>query len=304
MVAMTTSVSGSFVARLVRWRVWIQAAFLLVWLDPFMLRLHNVCGPVFHCYSCPLATFACPIGVLANFSAIHVVPLVAIGTLAIIGGLVGSMLCGYACPFGLLQDLAGRIPTPKVRLPAWLGYTRYAVLGAFVLAVPFLFGENHPLFFCSLCPAGALEGWLPNAVKVAAAGGTFPWANPLKLGVLVFVLVAMFVKWRPWCTLLCPLGAIFGLFNRGSLLVLRYESHACTGCGRCRDWCKYDVLPNKNVNSTQCIRCLECTQCSALRVGSAFTPTTAAQPRGPTEAIRRHDQQRQQERRDPSLRSG
>jgi hypothetical protein len=85
MVAMAASTRLGLTARLVRWRVWIQAGFLLVWLDPFMLRLHNVCGPVFHCYSCPLATFACPIGVLANFSAIHVVPLVAIGTLVVVG---------------------------------------------------------------------------------------------------------------------------------------------------------------------------------------------------------------------------
>ena len=25
-----------------RWRIWVQAAFLLVWLDPLLLRLHNV----------------------------------------------------------------------------------------------------------------------------------------------------------------------------------------------------------------------------------------------------------------------
>lgn len=282
---MTRSVSESFISHLVRWRLWIQAAFLLVWLDPLMLRLHNVCGPVFHCYSCPLATFACPIGVLANFSAIHVFPFVAVGLLVVVGSLTGSMLCGYACPFGLLQDLVGKIPTPKVHLPTWTGYSRYAVLGLFVLAIPFFLGENHPLFFCSFCPAGALEGWLPNAAKAAAAGGGFAWANPLKLGVLAFVLVAMFVKWRPWCTLLCPLGAIFGIFNRGSLLVLRYDSHACTGCGRCISWCKYDVLPNQNVNSTQCIRCLECTKCEAIHVGSTFGRSCLGKQSGPAAAI-------------------
>jgi hypothetical protein len=114
MVAMAASTRSGWAARLVRWRAWIQAGFLLVWLDPLMLRLHNVCGPVFHCYSCPLATFACPIGVLANFSALHVFPFVAVGLLMVVGALIGSMLCGYACPFGLLQDLAGKVPVPKV----------------------------------------------------------------------------------------------------------------------------------------------------------------------------------------------
>ena len=54
---------------LARWRSWVQAAFLLAWLDPFLLRMHGICSPVFHCYSCPLATFACPIGILAQYSA-------------------------------------------------------------------------------------------------------------------------------------------------------------------------------------------------------------------------------------------
>ena len=70
--------------------MWVQAGFLLAWLDPLLLRMHNVCGPVFHCYSCPLATFACPIGMLANFSALHVIPFAALGTL------VASARCSAA----------------------------------------------------------------------------------------------------------------------------------------------------------------------------------------------------------------
>ena len=101
-------------SRLAGWRGWIQAAFLLAWLDPWLLRLHTICGPVFHCYSCPLATFGCPIGILANFSALHLIPFAALGTLVVVGALVGSFVCGWACPFGFLQDLLARIPTPEI----------------------------------------------------------------------------------------------------------------------------------------------------------------------------------------------
>ena len=73
-------------AKIARWRMWVQAGFLLAWLDPLLIRMHTFCGPVFHCYSCPLATFACPIGVLANFSALHHVPFAPLGTLMILGG--------------------------------------------------------------------------------------------------------------------------------------------------------------------------------------------------------------------------
>ena len=65
--------------------IWVQAGFLLAWLDPFLLRLHGICSPVFHCHSCPWATFACPIGILAQYGALHVFPFLAVGTLLIVG---------------------------------------------------------------------------------------------------------------------------------------------------------------------------------------------------------------------------
>ena len=103
--------------RLARWRIWVQLGFLLAWLEPLPLQWHGLCAPVFHCYSCPLATLSCPIGILANYSALHAIPLLAVGTLLVVGAIFGSLVCGWACPFGLLQDLLGRIPLPKFRLP-------------------------------------------------------------------------------------------------------------------------------------------------------------------------------------------
>ncbi len=255
---------------LVRWRMWVQAAFLLVWLDPLALRLHNVCGTVFHCYSCPLATFACPIGVMANFSALHVVPFLALGTLVLAGSLVGSMFCGWACPFGLLQDAVARIPTPKMALPRWAGYGRYVVLGVFVLAVPFFFGEGNAFFFCRLCPAGALEGAAPFMVGQAAAGEAVVWPALLKVGITALFLIAIFFAVRPWCRMLCPLGGIYGLFNRASVAVMRFHPEQCSGCGRCERPCRYGVLPSRAGKDAACIRCLECTACGALKLGTAF----------------------------------
>jgi len=270
MVAMANAKSLPFAYRLSRWRRWVQGVFLLAWLDPLALRLHTICGPVFHCHSCPLATFACPIGVLANFSALHVFPFVAVGVLVIAAGLLGSFICGWLCPFGFLQDLAGRIPTPRFRLPRWSGYLRYAVLAGLVFAIPFFLGGDQLLFFCRLCPAGGLEAAVPVAVRQAMAGQKVALPGTVKIVIVSVLVVSMLFTWRPWCRLFCPLGAIYGISNRVSFAGLRFNPDKCDACGRCDGLCRYGASPPAASKDPACIRCLECTRCGAITVTAAL----------------------------------
>jgi ferredoxin-type protein NapH len=258
-------------AKFVRWRWLVQLSFLVAWLDPLALRMHNICGPVFHCYSCPLAMFACPIGVIANFSALHVIPLAAIGMLVVLGAALGSFICGWVCPFGFLQDLIAKIPTPKFTLPLWTGCFRYLVLLALVLVIPYLWGEAHALFICRLCPAGALEGAVPNMVNQAIAGQPIVWPTGLKTAILVMVVIAMFFTWRPWCNLFCPLGAIYSLFNHISVLFLRFHRDRCIDCADCRSLCVDGRPAEQRVDGLHCVRCAECTRCRAVTVETVFS---------------------------------
>jgi ferredoxin-type protein NapH len=273
MVAMVDeNKAGNFTSKLIGWRMWIQTAFLVVWLDPMGLRLHTMCSPVFHCYACPLSTFACPIGVIAQFGALHVFPFIAVGLLVAVGAFFGTLICGWVCPFGLLQDLTAKVPTPKFDLPKYTGYFRYVMLVGTVLAIPYFFGESHPLFVCRVCPAGALEAAVPTMAGQAITGQEVVWPNAIKITILVVFLIAIFFMKRPWCRVLCPLGAIFSLFNRVSAFFLRFDADKCTHCDRCHKLCEYGIEPEKTPNDLNCIRCLECTKCSpdALNLGSIF----------------------------------
>ena len=196
----------------------------------------------------------------------------AIGVLAITGALLGGFVCGWLCPFGFFQDLVGRIPTPKFMLPQWLGYVRYVVLGVPVLAIPYWFGEGSPLFFCRLCPAGALEAAFPNTIKQAIAGETLVWPTTVKMVIFAVLLAAMLFTWRPWCTVLCPLGAIYGVCNWFSFIFVRVNKDACNGCDRCRSLCHYGSGPREVANQTRCIGCLDCTSCGLVEVSSVFQP--------------------------------
>ena len=261
---------NNFVSKLLPHRLWVQSASLLIWLDPFGLRMHGMCSPVLHCYACPLAAFACPIGVIAQLSAMHIFPFIAIGLLIIIGAAFGSLLCGWVCPFGFLQDLAAKVPTPRFELPKWTGYFRYVVLIIMVLAIPYFFGEGHWLFICRLCPAGALEAAVPNMVSQIVAGQKISPPGAIKLTILGLFLVTIFFVNRPWCRLLCPLGGVFSLFNRVSAFFLRIDADKCNACKQCHKLCEYGIEPDKTPNDTGCIRCLECTKCGP----DAITPAS------------------------------
>jgi ferredoxin-type protein NapH len=259
--------------KLSRLRPWVQTGFLGVWLAPLGQWLHGIPGCVFHCYSCPLSSFACPVGVMANYAALAPVaveiPYLLIGLLLLVGALSGSLVCGWACPFGYIQDLLGKIPLPKFRLPGWLGYTRYAVLVGLVLLLPMILGfkgipfEDQVISICRLCPAGALEAGLPRSLQslFTGEGWLMSW---LKTGILVSFIAAALLVYRPWCRLFCPLGGLLALFNRFSVFHLRFKAQACVECNLCRSRCDMGVKLDQKVNVTGCIRCLECTTCGAL----------------------------------------
>lgn len=260
--------SNAWTAKIAKWRGLVQTAFLFVWVSPW-LRLHTYCSPVFHCYSCPWATFACPIGVVANFGAWGMISLIAVGTILFFAALFGALICGWACPFGFLQDLIAKIPLPKFRLPAWTGYLRYVVLVGAVLAIPYFFGIEHPLSICRICPAGAIEGAGPLVVQEAWAGNPIPWPSLSKIVITVTFLVGAMVIVRPWCTLLCPLGALFTLFNRFSFLPLRFRPSKCNHCSACKSMCQYRGANQERADELRCVRCLDCTQCEALVLATA-----------------------------------
>jgi len=265
--------------KLMRLRPWVQTAFLGVWLAPLGRWLHGVPGCVFHCYSCPLSSFACPVGVAANyaalFPAVFEVPYLLIGVLLVAGALVGSLICGWACPFGFLQDGLGKLTIKKIALPGWLGYFRYVVLVGLVLALPTILGargipfEDQVISICRLCPAGALEAGLPYSAQsfMLGKGWLMSW---FKTAILVAFIGSAIVSYRPWCRIFCPLGGWLALFNRWSLFHLRFNAAACVECNLCRSRCPVGVKVDEKVNVTGCIRCLECTTCGAIKPAFAL----------------------------------
>ncbi len=232
--------------------------------------MKQLCLPGLNCYSCPGALGACPVGALQAVLASrdYAFSFYVVGFLMAVGALCGRLVCGFLCPFGLVQDLMHRIPLPRKmkihRIPGEkrIGYLRYFILLVFVILLPSLavniIGQGDPWFCKYICPSGTLLGGIPLVLAGDgfrdAAGALFDW----KMLLLIFFLLFSMAYYRPFCRFICPLGAVYGLANPVSLYRYRLIEERCTHCGKCKSACKMGIDPAKNPNSPECIRCGEC----------------------------------------------
>ncbi|MCR4579612.1 MAG: 4Fe-4S binding protein [Treponema sp.] len=227
-----------------------------------------ICLPGMNCYSCPGALGSCPIGALqATLGAReYKISLYVLGILALFGSLMGRFVCGFLCPFGLLQDLLFKIPFVKKirRLPGEraLRALRFVFLAVFVILLPLFVidftGLGEPWFCKWICPVGTLEGGIPlvllNKAMRGAAGFLFRW----KVAILAVTILLSIIIYRPFCRYICPLGAVYGLFNKVSFYRIKIDSDKCISCGVCQKACKLDIPVWKNPDSMDCIRCGDC----------------------------------------------
>lgn len=244
-----------------------------------------VCLPGLNCYSCPGARGACPIGSLQAVlgDRDYKFSFYVTGFLLVVGAALGRLVCGWLCPFGLVQDLLHKIPVSKKRktLPGdkVLKYLKYAVLIGFVITLPLFavnsVGQGDPWFCKYICPSGTLMAGIPlvlsSGTLAAAAGWLFAW----KYFILVALLVLSLFVFRPFCRYLCPLGAIYGLFNFVALYRLKVDTDKCTACGACHRVCPSNIVVYQKPNSPDCIRCGACIKtcpenaiCSTIRCKS------------------------------------
>ena len=227
-------------------------------------ELKGLCVPGLNCSSCPGAIAACPLGTLqgALGSIRFRLPFYIVGVLLLFGVLLGRAICAFLCPFGLIQELLNKIPTPKLPksvITRWLSLLKYAILLIFVIYLPLHFlvqtGVSIPAFCKYLCPMGTLQAGIPlvltNESLRAITGALYQW----RLVWLGIVLLASIFIYRVFCRFLCPLGAIYSLFNRIALFGIKVDKSRCTNCQACVRSCKLDV--NK-INDRECIRCGDC----------------------------------------------
>jgi NAD-dependent dihydropyrimidine dehydrogenase PreA subunit len=184
--------------------------------------------------------------------------------LAVIGN---KIICGWACPFGALQELIYSVPILRKikqrKLPFRLTNTIRA--GLFAVTLLFLFGI-----------IGGQKGTV-----------IYHYVNPFNLfnldfealSILLTVILSLLAAslvYRPFCQFICPFGFISWITERFSIARVRIDKDTCTECGACIKACPleaaeglvYDkVLP---ADCFSCARCLNVCPVDAIQYKSVF----------------------------------
>ena len=178
----------------------------------------------------------------------------SIGTLAIVAGialftfLFGRFYCSVFCPFGILQDAAGFLSRRKAKAVPDHRKTRYAVAGV-------VFG----LLVCGWSGGFLLLDPYSNFGRIFASftlGGAIP--------LVIVVLLAVWKK-RIYCTAICPVGTLLGVFAGYGIFKLTI-AEKCVRCGKCVQGCPSGCIDIVNgvIDNERCIRCMNCVSACPL----------------------------------------
>lgn len=223
-----------------------------------------LCVPGLNCYSCPGAIGACPLGALQSSLAGTIIglPFYILGSLLVFGLLLGRRICGWFCPFGFIQELLYKLPTPKLKknnVTRQLSKLKYVIGVVFVVLLPVAMylatGVGAPYFCKLICPAGTLEAALPLILTNPGLRSGLGAIFVMKFTIMLLVVLGSIFLYRPFCRFLCPLGAWYSFFNRYSVFGIQVEEAGCTHCQACLQVCKMDC---QAVGDRECINCGAC----------------------------------------------
>jgi ferredoxin len=172
--------------------------------------------------------------------------------LAVIGN---KLICGWACPFGALQELAFSLPIlrklKRHKIPFAASNTVRCAL--FIVVLLLLFGI-----------IGGQKGLV-----------LYHFVNPFNLfnldfesasiGITVFVALALSLgTYRPFCQFICPFGLLSWLLERISLFRVKIDRERCTNCGACIRACPLQASSGRVAGKLLPADCFSCARC--LRV--------------------------------------
>ncbi len=189
--------------------------------------------------------------------------------------------CGWVCPLGAMQELINKIPH-KYKWKQF-NFTAFNSVRMMLLAMFFLtfffvmwqiqmLGEN-------IEADTTIPMWKAfmayNIYEPINMFEILHWQFDTLIVILFIVLIiSSLIIYRPFCYLICPIGAISWLLEKIAPGRVRYDADKCTDCGKCEEKSPcptiYKLRDPKTKSLPDCTSCGECVDaCSddALKFG-------------------------------------
>ena len=210
---------------------------------------------------------------------------------------LGRIFCGFVCPLGTIHHVVSWIkPALKGELMVQANQKTPSQRVKYFLLITLLVGALMGLNLMGLmAPTSLLFRSLALAVFPGLgigikelfdvmANSDIKILNQLSYGAEVLVspifgygyqsyqtawfiglifLVILFlnrIRIRFWCRVLCPLGALLGIFSRFSILRLEKDHEKCTNCTLCTKNCQgaASPMPGQDWENAECLLCFNC----------------------------------------------
>ncbi|MBA3003695.1 MAG: 4Fe-4S binding protein [Desulfurivibrio sp.] len=248
----------------------------------------------------------------ASLAAGFFIPLMlpAVGTL-LLTLILGRFFCGWVCPMGTLLD-GCRTMAPKAQtgndrkyrslkfyllgfllMGAWFGLPMAGYFDPFSILVRGLALALDPAlntlsttFFTYTYQEGPT--WLNTVTEPVYAflkATILPFNQKyydltiLSLGILLLVFFLEKLERRFFCRNLCPLGALFAVTSRFSLLRGKAGTK-CTKCRNCQEVCRMGAIDEeRTISPIDCNLCLDCLHhCPGNKISFQFGMKSQAKP--------------------------
>jgi polyferredoxin len=183
---------------------------------------------------------------------------------------LGRFFCNWICPFGTLHQFTGwafRRPDAAEAIEA-NRYKRSQHIKYYVLAAFLVMALLGSLQVGLLDPMALFYRSMTDAVIPAArmpfggdAGGDRFYQGAWLVGLLLFVVVVLNLAYpRFFCRVLCPLGALLGVFSRFAWWRVERDPDKCTDCEQCLARCEAASDPHKHLRMSECFVCMNCVE--------------------------------------------
>lgn len=197
--------------------------------------------------------------------------------------LFGRWYCSIMCPLGVMQDgfnfIARKVKKNRFHFVKENRWLRYPLLVLFIVllvaGMASLAALIEPYSAYGRIMNNLMQPvylWINNIFAgIAERRGSYAFYGVdvwMKSGVSLLVAAVTLVlvgflalrRGRTWCSTVCPVGTVLGLFSRFSLFRPVIDADKCKDCHQCEKNCKASCIDieNHRIDYSRCVNCMDC----------------------------------------------